>query len=114
MTAGAVLQFGGLINLFLFVPSYALRSGTPAGVIGLMGVSSPIAFNQGFKAIADAEFAKVRADPWFLLDSRHTSGIIVHACNRSVARVWGGHLDDAGFFTVDRSASVSTICVVLQ
>jgi len=75
MTAGAVLQFGGLINLFLFVPSYALRSGTPAGVIGLMGVSSPIAFNQGFKAIADAEFAKVCADPWFLLDSRHTSGI---------------------------------------
>jgi hypothetical protein len=51
-TAG---QFGGLFIMLLFLPGYAIKDSTPAGVIGFASIVSPIAFAQGFKGLADAE-----------------------------------------------------------
>lgn len=51
-TAG---QFGGLAIMMLFLPGYAIQETTPGGIIGFASLVSPIAFSQGFKALADAE-----------------------------------------------------------
>jgi ATP-binding cassette, subfamily A (ABC1), member 3 len=55
-TAG---QFGGLVVFILYLPSYLVKDDSSSGLIAALCTSSPVAFGQGMRAIADAEQAEM-------------------------------------------------------